>query len=232
MMTVKGPTSAPYLLHSSAMIPPRTYETYDMRYHHTWDVSARGDGVIQVNEPHQSELQLSHPKPVNLQIERDVVEKLVNSYFSEVAPLLPIITREEFLASSPPPAVLLYSICLVAATRREVPQAVFDSIRYAVNSLIKAEDVLSAASIVNIQSLLILSMSGDCHSQSVPNALSALWIRLGSAIRMVSVPHMHRVQLRVQQIPCVGTRSWSPPRGVGKAEHRVATEIVGHLRYK
>ena len=124
MMTVKGPTSAPYLLHSSAMIPPRTYETYDMRYHHTWDVSARGDGVIQVNEPHQSELQLSHPKPVNLQIERDVVEKLVNSYFSEVAPLLPIITREEFLASSPPPAVLLYSICLVAATRREVPQAV------------------------------------------------------------------------------------------------------------
>ena len=72
-----------------------------------------------------------------------------------------------------------------AATRREVPQKVFESIRYTVNSLIKAEDVLSTASIVNMQSLLILSMVGDCHSQYVPHALSALWVRLGCAIRMV-----------------------------------------------
>jgi len=77
-------------------------------------------------------------------------------------------------------------MCLVAAARRGVPQKVFDSIRYAVNSVLKAEDVLSTASIVNVQALLILCMTGDCHSQFVPNALSALWIRLGAAIRMVS----------------------------------------------
>ena len=171
------------------MISSRTYETYDMRYHHTWDVSARGDGVIQVNEPHQSELHLSHPKPFTLQLERDVVEKLVNAFFTEIAPMLPVITQEEFVASSPPPPILLHSICLVAATRREVPQQIFESLRHAVNSIIKMEDVLSTASIVNIQSLLILAMSGDCHSQSVPTALSALWIRLGCAIRMVSTPH-------------------------------------------
>jgi hypothetical protein len=77
-------------------------------------------------------------------------------------------------------------MCLVAASRREIPQTVFDSLRHAVNSLIKVEDVLSTASIVNVQSLLILCMTGNCHSQFVPNALSALWIRLGIAIRMVS----------------------------------------------
>ena len=162
------------------------YESYDSRYHHTWDISTSGDGaVIQVHEPQKGEYQTTHPKPADLHIERDVVEKLVNAYFADVAPLLPVITREEFLASSPPPPVLLYSICLVAAARREVTQAVFESIRYAVNALIKAEDVLSTASIVNVQSLLILCMVGDCHSQFVPQALSALWVRLGCAIRMV-----------------------------------------------
>ena len=148
-------------------------------------MSADGDGIIRVHEPEQGELQLALPKPIDLRIERDVVERLVNSYFVDVAPLLPVVTREEFIENNPPPPILLYSICLVAATRRDVPQKVFESIRYTVNSLIKAEDVLSTASIVNMQSLLILAMVGDCHSQYVPHALSALWVRLGCAIRMV-----------------------------------------------
>jgi hypothetical protein len=120
-----------------------------------------------------------------MRIERETVEMLINAYFSEIAPILPVITQAEFLSNPSPPPILLYSICLVAAARREVPQSVFDAIRYAVNSVIKAEDVLSTASIANVQSLLILCMVGDCHSQFVPNALSALWIRLGTAIRMV-----------------------------------------------
>lgn len=163
----------------------RTYEAYDLRYHHSWDLSADGDGIIRVHEPEQGELQLALPKPIDLRIERDVVEQLVNAYFSDVAPMLPVVTREEFIANNPPPPILLYAICLVAATRRNVPQMVFESIRYTVNSLIKAEDVLSTASIVNMQSLLVLAMVGDCHSQYVPHALSALWVRLGCAIRMV-----------------------------------------------
>jgi hypothetical protein len=114
-----------------------------------------------------------------------MVEKLINAYFSEIAPILPVITQAEFLSNPSPPPILFYSICLVAAARREVPQNVFDTIRYAVNSVIKADDVLSTASIANVQSLLILCMVGECHSQFVPNALSALWIRLGTAIRMV-----------------------------------------------
>ena len=61
----------------------------------------------------------------------------------------------------------------------------FDSLRAAVNDVIKSDDVLSTANIVNVQSLLILCQCADCHSQFVPSALSALWIRLGTAIRMV-----------------------------------------------
>jgi hypothetical protein len=138
-----------------------------------------------VLEPTAGDVPPALQKPVDMRIERDVVEKLVNAYFSEIAPILPVITQAEFLSNPSPPPILLYSICLVAAARREVPQSVFDAIRYAVNTVIKAEDVLSTASIANVQSLLILCMVGDCHSQFVPNALSALWIRLGTAIRMV-----------------------------------------------
>ncbi|KAL6305297.1 fungal-specific transcription factor domain-containing protein [Sparassis latifolia] len=197
---IYGPTSAAHMLHSQATISSRAYESYDMRYHHSWDLSTGGDGLIRVHEPQQGELQLALPKPIDMHIERDVVEKLVNAYFTEIAPMLPVVTREEFVASSPPPPVLLYAICLVAAARREVPQTVFDSIRYAVNSLIKMEDVLSTASIVNMQSLLILTMVGDCHSQFVPNALSALWIRLGSAIRMAQDLGLHRAESVKQDI--------------------------------
>jgi Fungal specific transcription factor domain len=161
------------------------YENYDARHHHTWEVSQSGDGLIQVVEPAGGDALPTLQKPIDMRIERDMVEKLINAYFSEIAPVLPVITQAEFLSNSSPPPILLYSICLVAAARREVPQTVFDAIRYAVNSVIKAEDVLSTASIANVQSLLILCMVGDCHSQFVPNALSALWIRLGTAIRMV-----------------------------------------------
>jgi hypothetical protein len=161
------------------------YENYDARHHHTWEVSQNGDGLIQVVEPAGGDTMPTLQKPIDMRIERDMVEKLINAYFSEIAPVLPVITQAEFLSNSSPPPILLYSICLVAAARREVPQTVFDAIRYAVNSVIKAEDVLSTASIANVQSLLILCMVGDCHSQFVPNALSALWIRLGTAIRMV-----------------------------------------------
>jgi hypothetical protein len=182
---LSGPTSEAHLLHSSATIPSRLYENYDARHHHTWEVTQSGDGLIQVLEPTSGDVPPALQKPVDMRIERDVVEKLVNAYFLEIAPILPVITQAEFVSNPSPPPILLYSICLVAAARREVPQSVFDAIRYAVNTVIKAEDVLSTASIVNVQSLLILCMVGDCHSQFVPNALSALWIRLGTAIRMV-----------------------------------------------
>ena len=145
-----------------------------------------GDGLIQVQKPANVNQHHAHPKPLDLHIESDVMENLLNAYFADVAPMLPIITEAEFLATPNPPAILMYSMCLVAAARREVPQKTFDSIRFMVNSIVKDEDVLSTASFTNLQAILILCMTADCHSQFVPTALSALWVRLGAAIRMVS----------------------------------------------
>jgi hypothetical protein len=173
-------------LHSQATVSSRIYENYDIRHHHAFEISKSGDGLITVQKPAAEEQQQTHPKQIDLHIERDVIEQLVNSYFTHVAPMLPVVTQAEFLATPKPTPVLLYSMCLIAAARREVPSKIFDSIRFAVNNVIKADDVLSTPSIPNVQALLILSMTGDVHSPFVPNALSALWIRLGTAIRMVS----------------------------------------------
>jgi hypothetical protein len=211
-----------------ATISSRMYESYDMRYQHTWDVSKTGDGLITVEKPsvedtHASSIKL--PKPAEVRLERDAVESLLNAYFHHVALLLPVITQNEFVALSgkPPPAILLYSMCLVAAARREVPQNIFDSIRHAVNNVIKVEDVLSTASIVNVQSLLILSMTGDSHSQFVPTALSALWIRLGTAIRMAQDLGLHRAESVKQQIE-LRRRLW----GACVISDRWTSLIYGH----
>lgn len=185
-----------HLLHSTATVPSRVYQTYDARHNHTWSVSKSGDGFIQVLEPRApgasgnvSGDEASPPGTVlprtDPELGRDTIEKLINSYFADVASLIPIVTEAEFVADPSPPPILLYSICLVAAAKREVPQRIFDSLRATVNTLIKNEEVLSTASIVNVQSLLVLCMCGDCHSGFVPNGVSALWIRLGAAIRMV-----------------------------------------------
>ncbi|KII88298.1 hypothetical protein PLICRDRAFT_175901 [Plicaturopsis crispa FD-325 SS-3] len=197
---VYGPTSPAHLLHSQASIHPRIYESYDSRWHHTWEVSKTGDGLIQVVKQPLDQEHLALPKPLDLHIEEDVVKQLINAYFKDVAPILPIVTEAEFLATPSPAPILLYSMCLVAAARREVPQSVFDSIRYIVNAVIKSEDVLSTASIVNVQALLILCMTGDCHSMFVPNALSALWVRLGSAIRMAQDLGLHRAESVKQNV--------------------------------
>lgn len=197
---VFGPTAAVHLLHSQPIISSRIYESYDQRYHHTWEISKNGDGVISVQNHPEDEKQVSHPKPIDLRLEPEVLQNLLNAYFKEIAPLLPVVSQAEFLANPSPSPILLYSMCLVAAARREVPQSVFDSIRYAVNGVIKAEDVLSTASIANVQALLILSMMGDSHSQFVPNALSALWIRLGTAIRMAQDLGLHRAESVKQSV--------------------------------
>ncbi|KAJ7063420.1 fungal-specific transcription factor domain-containing protein [Mycena amicta] len=206
--SVLGPTSTAHLLHSTASISSRIYENYDSRYHHTFEVSKSGDGLIRIQQPAVNEQQVSIPKPADLHIEPQIVEQLLNAYFAQVAPILPVITQAEFVALAAPPPVLLYSMCLVAAARRETPQAIFDSIRYATNAIIKAEDVLSTPSLSNVQALLILCMTGDCHSQFVPTALSAMWARLGAAIRMAQDLGLHRAELVKQNDIELRRRVW------------------------
>lgn len=204
----QGPTSAAFLLHSTATVPTRAYENFDLRYHHTWEVSKSGDGFIQVTEPTPGDSTPSLPRSVEVRVERDVVERLVNSYFNDLAPMFTVVSRDEFLSSTSPQPVLLYAICSVAAACRDVPPAIFDNLRHAVSTVIKAEDVLSTASTVNLQALLVLGMCADCHSQFVSNALSAFWLRLGTAIRMAQDLGLHRAE-SVKQTLDLRRRLWA-----------------------
>ena len=167
-------------MHSTPSLPVRIFESYDQRYHQTWEVGKSGDGFIQVMDPCAQPVHTALPKPIEYRLDRDTLASLINAYFREVAPQFPIVSEAEFLSSTSPPPVLLYAICSVAAARRGVPQEIFDSLRMAVNQVIRAEDVLSTASIVNLQALLILGMSGDVHSASITSGMTAAWLRLGA----------------------------------------------------
>ena len=84
-----------------------------------------------------------------------------------------------------PPPVLLYAICTITATARHVPSRVFDSLRIMLNSVIRSEDVMSTATLSNIQALLIAGMTAEAHGRAPGQAMSAAWLRVSAAIRMV-----------------------------------------------
>lgn len=181
---IYGPTSLSFLVHSTATIPVRTMENYDSRYHQTWQVGASGEGFIQVLEPSGSGTPSGSsaplPKPLEHRLERETLQNLINAYFRDVAPTFCVITRDEFVRSPAPTPVLLYSMCAIAASSRHVDRGVFEALRGALTTVMRNEDVLSVSSVANVQALLILSMNGDTHSVSVPNATSASWLRAGA----------------------------------------------------
>lgn len=109
--------------------------------------------------------------------------------------MFPVVTKAEFLASPSPPPALLFAICCIAATQRDTPPGTFEAMRSAVNSVIRAEDVLSTATLANVQALLILGMCGDCHSAVTSSAMAACWARTGVAIRMAQDLGLHRAEV-------------------------------------
>ena len=183
---IHGPTSIPFLIHSSAAIPPSTFSQYDLKHHTTWEISAGGDGVVKVLAP-------PCPPPSDggpgQEVGAEMLERLVNHFFEDISPTFPVVTRHEFLSLENPSPLLLYSICAVASTRRSIPRGVFSSLRAIINGIIRANDVLSDTSLVNVQSLLILALVGDLHvSVGAGGAVGAASVRLGVAIRMVRCP--------------------------------------------
>ena len=209
-----GPTSISFLLHSTATIPPHTFDNYDLRHHTAFDISSTGDGLIKVYHPARSSdpnsPSFALPSGVENRLPQDVIEQLVNSYFQNIAPLFPVVSRVEFLKEGKENPLLVYAVCGVAATRRDVPREVFNSLRTTINGIIKHNDVLSDTSLVNIQSLLILACVGDLHSQPLTAATSAAANRLGVAIRMVSALHAPQLRRRLLADPVLPLLSLRP----------------------
>lgn len=178
-----------------------------------WNVGKAGDSLIKVS---YSVVDPGIPKVPENRIERDIVERLVNGYFNSLAPMFPVVTKAEFLANPNPTPVLLYAICCVAATLRNTPPGTLEAMRSAVSSVMRAEDVMTTASLPNVQALLILGMNGDCHSGSTYTAMSAAWARSGVAIRMAQDLGLHRAEVMKQDVEtrrrvwaaCVVTDRW------------------------
>ena len=214
-----GPTSIPFMINSTASLP-LPQEIHSLNPRTVFTVVNSGDGYVKVGSP-ASPTGLDPPlssKSPDVRVEREIVERLINSYFTNIAPMFPVITKTEFLAYQPnPPPILTYSICLMAAVLRDTPKGIFDCLRKTVASLIRSEDVLSNSSLANVQALLILSMSADCHAAQSNTMMSLSWNRTGTAIRMAQDLNLHRSEISKEDMEtrrrvwatCVVVDRWS-----------------------
>lgn len=206
---IEGPTSISFLLHSTAALPRTSVEDFDLRNHQTWQmVSDDGDGVIRVFNPpasasfkhysgEQQDSDDPSPNPSNGIDHRPVlsaqlISNLINSYFDNVAPLFPVVTKNDFIREGNPPPLLLYAMAGVASASRGVSGEVFNAIRGIINGIIRTNDILSDASMSHVQALLVLTLVGDLHAQPVATAVSATITRVSTAVRMAQLLGLHR----------------------------------------
>lgn len=212
-----GPTSLTYILHSSSTMP--AVDSFDLRYHQTWRVGRSGEGFIQIHEQDDPNMPTDDDNfedgGKTRNIEREVLQSLINYYFRYISPIFPVITESEFLHGTSedreragktgkvdtsrtqthePTPVLLYAMCTIAATARHVPFQVFDALRIMLNTVIRSDDVLSTATLSNIQALLIAGMSAEAHGRVPSQAMSAAFIRTSTAIRMAQDLGLHRAE--------------------------------------
>ncbi|KAE8223279.1 hypothetical protein CF319_g3672 [Tilletia indica] len=122
----------------------------------------------------------------------DVAEKLANVYFSNIANMFPVVTKAEFLHLSPPPPILLYAVCAVAALSRDVPREVLLCVKTSLSAIFRDSDVLSTSKSVTVRALLVLSLHSDVHGSTAMQSGARCWNRTGCAVRMAQDLGLHR----------------------------------------
>ncbi|CEH13583.1 hypothetical protein PSEUBRA_SCAF13g01932 [Ceraceosorus bombacis] len=203
---VLGPTSIAYIVHSTAFVPGAAIEEHDLKHHQTFEVGASGDGIIKFHKPprrqsHHGSISseaddsddlLAVPDALRSRLAGDVAEKLVNTYFERIGYLFPVITKSEFLSQTPPPPLLLYAICGMAALSRETPREVLGAVKMTLAAFFKENDLLSNSSIHTVKALLIMSLHSDLHGLTNVSSGTRCWNRTGIAIRMAQDLGIHR----------------------------------------
>lgn len=132
------------------------------------------------------------PDAIRGRLAGDVAEKLINSYFTRIGYLHPIITKSEFLHLARPPPLLFYAICGAAALDRNVPREVLSAVRIGLNAIFNSSDVLSSSSANTVKALLILALHADIHGSTNVQSGSRMWNRLGVGLRMAQDLGLHR----------------------------------------
>ncbi|EKC98861.1 hypothetical protein A1Q2_06832 [Trichosporon asahii var. asahii CBS 8904] len=187
-----GPGSILSLVHPTA--PTRSFEAYDIANHQNWEVSKDDEGKIKVRAFATGDEENSEKRRrlANHGLDENIMTNLINSYYEYDHQFLPIIPRDEFIASGKPHPFLLYCMCAVASCKSDFPRSVFTRMRGMVNGLLRANEIMSNPTIEHIQGLLIISPVGDLHAQPAAGTATAAAMRLGCAVRMAQELGLHR----------------------------------------
>ncbi|GHJ84044.1 hypothetical protein NliqN6_0446 [Naganishia liquefaciens] len=127
------------------------------------------------------------------QVSAEVINKLALMYAAKVAPICPIVLPENARRHETLPRPLLFAIASVAALSREVPHSLFLEVRNTLDRLIIEHDVLTCSTLINIKTILVLSMSHELHGGTNSEGGSVAWLRSATAIRMSQDIGLHRL---------------------------------------
>jgi hypothetical protein len=117
------------------------------------------------------------------------IEALVNAYFNGQATLFPVISRADFLTTSPLEPLLLWTICGVAAMTSRAPPYILRTIKQNFAIACKETDSLATSSLQSVQALLICGTSLEME-RGLPG--SKIWNTVGLAIRQAQDLGLHR----------------------------------------
>nr|XP_031857961.1 uncharacterized protein CI109_006673 [Kwoniella shandongensis]KAA5525033.1 hypothetical protein CI109_006673 [Kwoniella shandongensis] len=129
------------------------------------------------------------------QLREDIILNLISFYKTHIAPINPIIPPHRVMAVIDATPQILPSILAVAALSRQVPFAVYSSIRSRLARQL-AENVASVSTLLHIQIMLISGMSHEIHGDTNMEGGSSCWLRVGSAIRQAQDIGLHRLDER------------------------------------
>jgi hypothetical protein len=147
-----------HIMHSTSTFPVEHMASYDRRYVINFEARQSGDGFIKVfrhNDEPSTSPQATDLDAMPLGVHRELVEQLVNRFFDIHAPLFPVLSRADFIASSPLDPLLLYVICGISSISRQVPRDVLRTFKSHIAGLFRRDDFGATSNLQTIQALLL-----------------------------------------------------------------------------
>jgi Fungal specific transcription factor domain len=142
-------------MHSTSTFPVEHLANYDRRYVINFEGRQSGDGFIKVFRHNEDSTRTMDTDNLSLGVHRELVEQLVNRFFSIHAPLFPVLSRADFIASSPLDPLLLYVICGISSLSKDVPRDVLRTFKSHIAGLFRRDDFGANSNLQTIQALLL-----------------------------------------------------------------------------
>jgi hypothetical protein len=135
-------------------LPVEALASYNLRYSIDSKSLQSGDGFIEISERVGGPSTVIQPD-VPLGDHRMFVEQLVNHFFAIHSPLFPVLSRADFIASSPFDPLLLYVICGTSSISLRMPSGVMRMFRAHISNLFRRDDFGETSNLQTVQALLL-----------------------------------------------------------------------------